>query len=122
MPEKTRASRRYLIAECDKLFRILIRERSRGLCEMCSLKGEHVHHIIKRRYLRYRWVKRNGMMLCPSCHQNAEEKQNSFLDMLRIYHSKIWQWYQQSKHCDEAGTISTSWIMAIREELKGLAK
>ena len=56
-------------ALADRLFRDIIRNRDKSLCQNCSSPFHpQLAHIISRRYYTVRWDTNNALILCAKCH------------------------------------------------------
>jgi hypothetical protein len=68
-------------------------------CALCGEHGTDAHHLIKRRFLGYRWIASNGVLLCRTCHDWAELHETSFLEELQARHPKLYDLYAaRNKH------------------------
>lgn len=61
----------YSISYLDALWRKAVRMLAKGKCFKCGQPGSEAHHIIRRAKMLARWDWRNGVYLCPKCHQWA---------------------------------------------------
>lgn len=69
--------------DCDRLWQQLIAALWSHRCARC--RGTHGlagHHIVKRRYQFTRYAATNGVLLCITCHQWAEEHPRGFMKWL----------------------------------------
>lgn len=84
---KVSASPKY--AECNKLWEYLVKCQAGWRCEMCGStdSGLHAAHIIGRRALWTRWLLRNGLGLCPDCHDDVK-----IAKWLRAEDPVRWRW------------------------------
>lgn len=65
----------------DILFSKLV--RARGKCERCGGPGPfECAHIVRRRFLRTRWVPDNAWCLCRECHRRVDENAVSFQSLV----------------------------------------
>lgn len=73
-PEKkkkpeSKASRKKLVAELDKLWAQAVARLWGGLCAMCGRAGTQSHHFFgKKSCPSVRWDIDNGLLLCFTCH------------------------------------------------------
>ena len=60
----------------DRLWQLIIKERARWRCELCGAgdKGLHAAHINGRGDYWTRWDERNGLAVCPDCHDDVKIK------------------------------------------------
>jgi hypothetical protein len=64
------AKKKWAVSEShlDKLWRAAV--KSKGFCAKCGCTyGLQAHHIVKRRFKVLRWDVKNGIPLCPACHE-----------------------------------------------------
>ena len=76
---------------CDRLCQELA--VARGACLSCGTsEGLAGHHLIPRRFKKYRHTARNIVTLCCFCHANAHDKPKEFELWLCREHQDIWRW------------------------------
>src|SRR2546423_1635362 len=76
----------------DMLFSKLV--RARGFCQKCGGVGPfECAHIIRRRYLRTRWVEENAWCLCHYCHRQVDTNDMLFSNL--IYETIGWGRYEK---------------------------
>lgn len=79
---------------CNKLWEFLIKSRAGFCCEMCGsgTNGLHAAHIIGRRAYWTRWRLRNGLALCPGCHDDVKIKAWLIAESRRQGSNYRWRW------------------------------
>lgn len=67
----------FLVRACDRLWRMIILLRGKGVCRMCGISKPkqpggvlwiQAAHIIGRGYWFLRWHPKNGLPICQDCH------------------------------------------------------
>ncbi|MCP4569178.1 MAG: hypothetical protein GY841_16510 [FCB group bacterium] len=102
-----------IIKKCDRLWSLIV--RSAGECLVCGkpgteradglkVKGLDAHHLISRRYPKYRYDVHNGVCLCKGCHMfkvhgGRLEVVWAFFVYLRLHHNTTYRWF--TRHYDK---------------------
>ena len=76
----------------DQKWREVIYMLYSGRCAKCrSTFNLSAHHMIKRRYMQYRWEPINGALLCLHCHDQAHHPEKSqFMDWFKTQLMSEW--------------------------------
>lgn len=83
-------------AKCDVLWAQLVRDRARGICEMCGQPGRDAHHAVGRHQTFLRHNLQNGCCLCTACH-------------MRLHNTEahtFWEWFAKARPEDCAYVIA----------------
>lgn len=88
-----------LIAECDRLFALRIKERDGYMCQWCGAFAElDCHHIIHRQYKALRFDPLNALTLCRECHQEAHRSPYLFKKFLVERFEEIFNYTNANKY------------------------
>ena len=72
-----------------------------GVCRRCGRRGMmHAHHLIPRRYSRFRREPLNGIPLCFSCHVGAPDSAHRSPENFRK-----WVWQAEPRRMAELDTL-----------------
>ena len=114
----SKAPKRRLEMECDKLWQEVIHKLFKGRCLICGFRSLTTgHHLIKRRVKWLRHCVMNGVLLCDRCHRQAEEFQENFVAALRQVSPKHYEWMEEHRY-SEPQTVTTSDLKETRKVLK----
>lgn len=81
----------------NSLWQMLMHVIWRGHCARCrGMWGTAGHHITKRRYHAVKYAIMNGILLCASCHEWAENHEQEFLQWLREKYYSLYVWHMQN--------------------------
>lgn len=89
------------VKEADKLWSLIVRSRTTGWCQRCSIgRGHDAHHLVSRLYKQTRWLLDNGAHLCRGCHMlvGRDGEENRLL-AIRLIGEERWEQLQITKHC-----------------------
>ncbi len=75
LPRRSPPKKKKKVADRNRGTDILFSKvvRARGACERCGGPPEECAHIIRRRFLRTRWLLDNAWALCHDCHTAVDE-------------------------------------------------
>ena len=76
-------SRRWLVAELDRLVSIIVRRRDRRCVTCGEARGLQCSHFYSRRYLRTRFDLRNCNAMCATCNRRHNEDPEPYLRFIR---------------------------------------
>jgi hypothetical protein len=83
-------SRRWLVAELDRLVSLIVRRRDRRCVTCGEVRGLQCSHFYSRRYLRTRFDLRNCNAMCPACNRRHNEDAGPYLlFMLERYGEEV---------------------------------
>ena len=93
-------------------------------CAKCGMTGDslHAHHIIKRRYKVLRWDVKNGIALCPACHEWIHSTPKG--KQWEVEHADLE--YLDDKHCNlkdyllQCGMSDAEFRTHMKESLKAV--
>ena len=117
---RSNSPRAKLIAECDDLWRDIIRLSYMGKCMQpdCGKPGTDAHHLIGRDFKRFRHSVLNGVLLCRGCHNAAHDFELDFMEQLKECDHDRWFFVSISRHAP-AQTISIFEWKQRKAELAG---
>jgi len=100
----------------DKLWQYIIKNRTGWRCEMCGdgKSGLHAAHIIGRGAMWTRWRLRNGLGLCPACHNDVKIK-----SWLQVNDPGRWRWVLRQRatiHRGRGPDLETEYRRLRRKE------
>ncbi len=110
-------SRSNLERECDRLFQQVVAKLWGDKCAVCEDAGSAAHHIIPRRFKRYRWAASNGIYLCSKCHDKAHDYPHWIPDWLVREVPWLFEVYN-NRDVREGGRMAEHEVVAIRDGLK----
>lgn len=117
--EKAQPNSKYYKDKADALFSDII--RSIGYCQICLKQGRerkdglkvlglHVHHLIERAQIGYRFNIQNGVSVCVACHgsmpmyrnkvanfHGTQEQRDNTLERLKKMCPEKYNWYMENK-------------------------
>jgi hypothetical protein len=85
-PEKD--SRRWLVAELDRLVSVIARRRDRRCVTCGEARGLQCSHFYSRRYLRTRFDLRNCNAMCATCNRRHNEDSEHYLRFMREHYGE----------------------------------
>ena len=81
-----KGSRRWLVAELDRLASVIVRRRDRRCVTCGEARGLQCSHFYSRRYLRTRFDLRNCNAMCAACNRRHNEAPGPYLGFMRERH------------------------------------
>ena len=81
-------SRRWLVAELDRLVSVIVRRRGRQCVTCGETRGLQCSHFYSRRYLRTRFDLRNCNAMCASCNRRHDEDKEPYLRFMNEHYGE----------------------------------
>lgn len=78
-----KGSRRWLVAELDRLVSVIVRRRDRRCVTCGEARGLQCSHFYSRRYLRTRFQLTNCHAMCATCNRRHNEDPGPYLRFMR---------------------------------------
>ena len=99
-----------LVREADALWSQLVKDRAKGICELCGKPGQDAHHMNSRRSHFTRWDARNGVFLCKGCHLRFHSRESySCWEWFEKTRPEDWRWVVENLHTvAEKSTLETA--------------
>jgi len=121
MKKKKAESRKTIQKRCDKLWSKAVKIAAGHKCQMCGQddpeKTYNSHHIVARKYKKYRWDLANGICLCYRCHKWYAHS-DDYVAQLE------WHYFIQWKHtnfmCERYGAILNDIIHDVSQNPKSV--
>lgn len=108
--------------ECDRLWQQIIRAKACNKCRICGGHNVSGHHLIKRRYSKFRWDLDNGYALCIYCHELVERQPFTFDMWMKVNDPEKFEWYVSSSCRIRIIRFTKSDLKEIRDNLKAVYK
>ncbi|MDQ3917408.1 MAG: recombination protein NinG [Acidobacteriota bacterium] len=112
-------SRRWLVAELDRLVSVIVRRRDRRCVTCGEARGLQCSHFYSRRYLRTRFDLRNCNAMCAACNRLHNEDLGPYLRlMLERYGDEVVAELESLR--DGTGKVTDEELRQALERLRAL--
>ena len=98
----------------DKLWSLAVRNDWAHECAVCGHRKTEAHHLVPRQHNATRYELRNGIALCPHCHQfdkDISPHQNAagWMQWLGTNYRDLLAWYVSNPRPKFDGTTNAAW-------------